>query len=479
MLYQTPAFFLFFALFLIVYLPFKHRIPGRWILLAASQVFYAAWDIRFLWLLWMTILCDFWIAFRVDAAINGTVRRIYLVVSLVLNIGVLVFFKYWNLLAMPAGQVLSGDPSKFVIENLIIPIGVSFYTFQSLSYVFDVYRRVQRPILSLIDYAAFVSYFPQLVMGPICRLKQLAPQIINPQQTTVSRVIAGSFLFIVGFFRKSVGDVMGIMADSGFNQVELRSPTEVTVSLLAFWLQVYLDFSGYTDMARGVSRIIGIELPINFRTPYLATSIRDFWRRWHITLSDWLRDYVYFSLGGSRKGLRKTLFNIMIVMLLSALWHGAGINFVIFGLLHGTFLCAAYLWSHFLNPKFKKTEARPALATITWSVFCWFLTMSCFIFSLIFFKASTPQDSMLIMEKLAIWLKEGAAMPVNLGMVILIILLLSLEVWQYKKPELLQFCRPFSKWQITCIGALSGLLFSSGLILFAGKTGQPFIYFQF
>lgn len=478
MLFHTPEFLLFFTLFLLCYLPVKGGRGGVWVVVVASQIFYAAWDFKFLPLLWGTMLIDFFVARGMGATTERSRRRLLLALSVGSNVAVLCFFKYWNLLAAAIGEWAWGDAAKLTITGLVLPIGVSFYTFQCLSYVCDVYRNEHPPVRSLRDYAAFVTYFPQLVMGPIERMRHLLPQLLRPAPFSVHRAASGLVLFAVGFFRKGAGDALGSLADPVFADLNDASPALAVMGLLSFWLQVYLDFAGYTDMARGISRIIGVELSWNFRTPYFATSMQDFWRRWHITLSTWLRDYIFIPLGGSRFRRWMTVRNLYLTMLLSACWHGGGWNFLIFGLLHGTFLTISSLFSKTSLSALLNASSRP-IRRAFWNTCGWAATMLAFIYSLVYFRADSFHESLVLNERLVDWICSPSPLPCAPSLAFLLVPLLCLEFWQRSMLDAEAVGRPLDVVGLALRGVCVGVLMVFGLVLFAGTPTAPFIYFQF
>jgi D-alanyl-lipoteichoic acid acyltransferase DltB (MBOAT superfamily) len=320
---------------------------GAWnarknLLLLASYAFYAAWNPPFLLLLLGSTTLDWWIAQRIDAAAQPVVRKRWVVLTLLVNLGVLGFFKYNHFLLdnFSAALGLVGVhyiPARF---DIVLPIGISFYTFHSLSYCIDVYRRKFAPTRSWRDYALYVAFFPQLVAGPITRFPQMRPQIENPRRTTRDGLGLGCVLIVLGLFEKSVlaDSVFAPVADAFFDAVNTAGTGAAWTGVFAFSGQIFCDFAGYSTCAIGTALMLGFELPINFRYPYAAIGFSDFWRRWHISLSTWLRDYLYISLGGNRGAEWRTYRNLMLTMLIGGLWHGAAWTFVIWGGLHGMYL---------------------------------------------------------------------------------------------------------------------------------------------
>lgn len=335
-----------FLLFCIVVFP-CYYVLYRWpraqnaVLLIASYTFYGYWDYRFLALLAASTLISFYFAERIPRSKTDIGRKAFLWVSVGSNLVILGFFKYFNFFADSFISFLSqlGMSAGPVTLQIILPVGISFYTFQAIGYTVDVYRNEVRPAGDLIEYALFISFFPQLVAGPIERAAHILPQIRKPRKITAGDINDGLFLVLWGLFKKIViADNCGIIADTVFDQYGSYSGIDLLLGSLAFTLQIYGDFSGYSDIARGLMRMMGFDLMINFKLPYLATSPRDFWRRWHISLSTWLRDYLYIPLGGNRNGTFQACRNLMATMLLGGLWHGASWNFALWGGYHGSLM---------------------------------------------------------------------------------------------------------------------------------------------
>ncbi|MCA9428990.1 MAG: MBOAT family protein [Candidatus Omnitrophica bacterium] len=342
MLFNSFAFVLFAVVVYALYLVLDHR--GQNILLfVASVFFYAWWDWRFLGLLFFSILLDFWCGRRIFEAPTHGWKRFYLILSLIGDLGVLFLFKYFDFFVETAGLLLQGIGMKphFETLHLILPLGISFYTFQTLSYSIDIYRGDAKPTRNLLDFAVYVLFFPQLVAGPIERSTRLLPQIASPRTLQWNRTVDGIGLILQGYFKKVViADNLApfVMAIYQQKPVEYVSGCNILLATYAFAFQIYCDFSGYSDIARGLGKILGIELMVNFRRPYFAANPSEFWRRWHISLSTWLRDYLYIPLGGNRHGEFNTYRNLMVTMLLGGLWHGAATHFVLWGAFHGALL---------------------------------------------------------------------------------------------------------------------------------------------
>lgn len=333
----------FLALALVVYgLYYRLPLAGQnWMLLGASYLFYGSWDPRFLLLLCGSTVFDYTVGVALGVEQRPHVRRRWLMASLIVNLGVLAFFKYFGFFVESASTALAAlgfDVPRWTL-NIVLPVGISFYTFQTLSYTIDVYARRLAPTASLRDFALFVAYFPQLVAGPIERATNLLPQIVQRRTVTLAHVHRGLWFISWGLFKKvAIADNLAMIVDRAFAPGSTATGLEYLVAIYAFSYQIYCDFSGYSDMARGLAALMGVDLMVNFNRPYLATDPRDFWRRWHISLSTWLRDYLYIPLGGSRGGGRRTALALFATMVLGGLWHGAAWTFVAWGAFHGTLL---------------------------------------------------------------------------------------------------------------------------------------------
>ena len=343
MLFNSFSFVVFFAIVYSAYLLSRKncQLQNR-LLLLASYVFYGSWDWRFLSLLFVSTAFDFYIGKLLANQKNPHKRKVLLSLSVTANLSFLGFFKYFDFFADSFARLLStfGMEADWPTLNIILPVGISFYTFHSLSYTIDIYRGKLDPTKSFLDFALFVAYFPQLVAGPIVRASHLLPQISQPRKITSPEIHAGLFLILWGYFKKVViADNVGLISNQVFGDYGQYQGIDIVIGTLAFAVQIYCDFSGYTDIARGLCKLMGFNLLLNFRLPYLAESPSDFWQRWHISLSSWLRDYLYIPLGGNRHGELATYRNLMITMLLGGLWHGAAWTFVIWGAYHGLLLC--------------------------------------------------------------------------------------------------------------------------------------------
>ena len=343
MLFNSAAFLVFLPAVYLLYIRLGHRSQNQ-LLLAASYLFYGWWDWRFCFLLLFSTVVDYHCGARMAATHDPAARRRYLWTSLGVNLGALGFFKYFNFFAEATIDLLArfGMQADPVTLQVILPVGISFYTFQTLSYTIDLYRGHGKPASDFVSFAAYVAFFPQLVAGPIERAVALLPQMEKPRRPRLEQSLDGVWLILLGYVKKVViADRCAAFVDAAFAGYAL--PAEGAFAwtyLYAFAFQIYGDFSGYTDIARGVSKLFGFELMRNFRAPYFVTNPSEFWRHWHISLSSWLRDYLYIPLGGNRGGTAVMYRNLMTTMVLGGLWHGAGWAFLIWGFYHGLLLIA-------------------------------------------------------------------------------------------------------------------------------------------
>lgn len=338
MLFNSFAYLLFLPLVFILYwFVFNKKLIAQNILLfTASYFFYGWWSWKFLFILALSTLIDFLYAFGV-ASENRKKAKFFLWLSIITNLAILGIFKYYDFFAAELQHVFNLVNIKInpVFLHLALPIGISFYTFHGMSYIFDIYKGVRKPTSNLIDYSVFVSFFPLLVAGPIERANHLLPQIQTKRFFNYSQAVTGSRLILWGMFKKVViADSLALQIDPIFNDFESYNSISLILAVIGFSFQIYCDFSGYSDIAIGTAKLFGFELLSNFRFPYFSRNIAEFWRRWHISLSSWFRDYIYIPLGGSRNGVLKSVRNVSIIFILSGFWHGASWNFIIWGGIH-------------------------------------------------------------------------------------------------------------------------------------------------
>lgn len=468
MLFNSFEFLIFFILILSLYWLMPHAAQNR-LLLISSYVFYGWWDWRFLILIGISTVVDFFVALKLGDWSDDQHRRRLLIISLIANLGILGFFKYFNFFADSAVSAFGAigfhlDP---ITLNIILPVGISFYTFQTLSYTIDVYRRELPPSRNLLDFALFVSFFPQLVAGPIERATHLLPQVQRERTISAERVQSGLGLIVVGLLRKVViADVLAPTVDRIFGAANQSSWEALIVATLAFGLQIYGDFAGYSSMARGIARLLGFELIHNFRQPYLSRSITEFWRRWHISLSRWLRDYLYVPLGGNRKGPTRTYVNLTLVMLLGGLWHGAAWTFVVWGGFHGLLLAA-----HRFLTKGASNDAWTPLKV--WQLPSLIITFVLVHIGWIFFRAPSLDAAFSILKRI-VSMQTGFFDILDAVTVIVLMgisLLLDLS-------ERAIAAVPFTPRNSFAVGLGMGVGLAAVLVA-SGSEVVPFIYFQF
>lgn len=468
MIFNSIEFAVFFLVVFITYWALPHRLQNR-LLLVASYFFYGWWDWRFLALLVFSTVVDFLVGRSMPGVAEDGARKRLLAVSIAANLGVLGVFKYLGFFADSLNDALDGLGLGTLAPtvSVVLPVGISFYTFQSMSYTIDVYRRRLDPVTDLADFALYVSFFPQLVAGPIERATRLMPQIVSPRPALDGRSVAGGLqLIAIGLLKKVViADTAAGVVESVFGRSGSAGALELTVGVYAFAIQIYGDFSGYSDMARGTARLLGIDLVENFRQPYLSTSITDFWRRWHISLSNWLRDYLYIPLGGNRRGRRRTYINLMLTMLLGGLWHGPAWTFVVWGLLHGGFLAAERAIG--IEAEAPLTSARGiGRAVVTFHLTC---------LAWIFFRADTFGQAFEVLGGI-VGLRAGPVAYVDFVNTVVYLggMLLFVDVLQRVTGDEIGLRRLHPSLQGAFFGATIALT-----IVMSGGGNVPFVYFQF
>ena len=409
MTFNSWEFLLFYPIVALLYffLPKKLKWP---MLLVASYYFYMCYQANLVFLILGTTFIS-WVASNIiEKTENKRIRKICLAVTLIACLGVLFFYKYFNFLAgsvVGLIELFGGTPSPIVL-NLILPVGVSFYTFQTLSYVIDVYRGDIKTERNFFFYALFVSFFPQLVAGPIERPGNLVPQLKEPKPWNNDDAIKGAKHMIVGFFKKvAVADLLSLYVNEIYNDVESATALGVIIATALFAVQIYCDFSGYTDIAIGCARIMGIRLMQNFNHPYTATTIKEFWSRWHISLSSWFKDYLYFPLGGSRCSKPRHLMNLFIVFLVSGLWHGAAWTYVIWGAIHGVYQIIGNLTIGKRNELLGKIGLSKTHPLVVWGRRIGVFVLVCFAW--LFFRANSTADAFHLVKVLFTGFDTGLA----------------------------------------------------------------------
>jgi alginate O-acetyltransferase complex protein AlgI len=468
--------FVFIGFFLLTYGAYlllrQHHRAQNLLLLGASYVFYGYWDWRFLGLLALSTGVDFVVGRALFRSEDPRRRKLLLTVSVCTNLGILGFFKYYDFFAESLAAVMGLvglHPDPFTL-GILLPVGISFYTFQTMSYTIDIYRGKLQPVDSLTDFALFVAFFPQLVAGPIERAVNLLPQIARPRRIDRDGVGSALWLILWGYFKKVViADRMALIVNPIFAQHGDYQGLELVVGLLAFTVQIYGDFSGYTDIARGLARLMGFELMVNFKLPYFAINPSDFWLRWHVSLSSWLRDYLYIPLGGNRGGVLRTQRNLAITMLLGGLWHGAAWHFVIWGGYHGALL-AIYRW---LDPDPIHADPWRSGASRLRVLAMMALMFSLTVLGWLIFRAESAAQILEVLGNL----HRGAG---ETGWTLLYQWfyfswpLIPVQILQYRSGDLLAVTR----LPLPARLAIYGLLFC-GILAFGVHTSMEFIYFQF
>ena len=475
MLFNSLQFVLFLPLVLAVYYALPHRAQNRFLLIA-SCVFYACWDWRFLFPLLASTSIDYYCAYKMQDEMDAgggaaNKRRIYLLLSVVTNLTLLGFFKYFNFFSLSLQNLLHflGMDTQLWTLRVILPVGISFYTFQALSYTIDVYRGQLHPTRSYPDFLLAVLYFPHLVAGPIQRAHSLLPQVIKPRIVTKEKIVDGLHLIVWGYFKKVViADNIAGLVNLSFNA---HNPDgfHTLMGIYGFAVQIYCDFSGYTDIARGVAKLMGFEFMLNFNLPYLAKNPQDFWARWHISLSSWLRDYLYIPLGGSRGGRAKMYRNLMLTMVIGGLWHGAAWNFVLWGFFHGSLLI-----SHRVVKGWVERLEAPPLARRIGSIASIILMFHLTCYGWLLFRAGSF-GQIAAMTAALLHPLQGFDWPVAAKLALFSSPLLIAQLIQHWTGKLMFL--DFSWMRAEIRTAVYATL--AYCILFLGGAPQAFIYFQF
>ena len=470
MIFNTPIFFWFFCIFVLFYgFVFLKQSPRVYLILVGSLVFYGAWNYRFIPLLVGSGIVDYFLALAIFKATKQAHKKRWLIVSLCLNLGLLALFKYADFVLLSVADFLAAIGYKASLQTLswVLPVGISFYTFQSMSYTIDVYRGDMKPRRGLVEFVAALSFFPQLVAGPILRAKQILPQMHNIALPEWLSIKHGFLLITVGLIKKTGADLLAIPAQTAFDATGPISTLELWTGVLAFAGQIYGDFSGYTDMAIGIALILGFRIPLNFRVPYFALSPVDFWRRWHISLSTWLRDYLYISLGGNRNNHRTR--NVFLTMLLGGLWHGAAWTFVAWGAFHGLIITATHALANLsMFERFNRSNTKTIL------LIKWAITFYLILVGWVFFRATDINSAFNIIINLHMFntgVSVGThALSIFTITAVWILLMHIMDFYVIKSADKL-VSRAWLFWPLMMIGQV--------LCLFIGEPSTEFVYFQF
>jgi len=471
MLFNSFEFLLFFPLVYSLYLLLKHQWQNR-LLIAASCLFYAAWNWKFLGVMFVSITTDYFCSRWIDRSQDPRVRKRFLLLSIFVNLSILGFFKYFNFFAANFGELFCAlhltSSAAYTPLKIILPLGISFYTFEAISYTVDVYRRQTKPAQKYSDYLLFVIYFPHMIAGPIMRAKNFLPQITSQRIVTTELFYEGCFLFFWGIFEKMfVADNLAKVVNPVFAASAPYEGGAILLAIYAFSFQIFCDFDGYSNMARGLGKCMGFEITINFKLPYFATNPREFWQRWHISLSTWLRDYLYIPLGGNRNGKGHMYMALLVTMLLGGLWHGASWTFVVWGAYQATLLIVHRI--------FTKPDERPKGQ----HPFKYFLKIIFFfhlvVLGWLFFRAQSFGQIVNMLQALmfnfrfnqqdlSLWIKSaGFVLP-----------LLAIQIWQFKSNDLIILFKQHWLLKTIVYAFLTYLVLGWGIM----KT-EEFIYFQF
>lgn len=470
MLFNSLGFVVFIIVVLaLYYLPYKWTYK-KGMLLLASYIFYGLWNPPFVALLWFSTYVDWTAGKKLFKLEDPKKRKFWLLLSIVVNLGLLGYFKYggffmenFTLLAQAAGF-------EYVAPewNIILPMGISFYTFQTMSYSIDMYYRKIQPARTFLDFALYVTFFPQLVAGPIVRSSDLVEQFYEPKKATGTQFFWGAFLLTLGLFLKVVfaDTLLSETSDAIFGSSGKLNFLDAWAGTLAFSGQIFFDFAGYSTCAIGIALMLGIWLPDNFRYPYGAIGFSDFWRRWHITLSTWLRDYLYIPLGGNQKGKRRTYINLMLTMLLGGLWHGAAWTFVVWGALHGLYLAIERLLRN-----------RVKIRLNAWNgILLAFLTYTCVNITWVFFRAREFKTAWNMISSMFFFHMDGEKILeyLDLAVVFSVTAGLFLSHWFMRDTSVKDVASKMPQW---LLGLIWGVMLV--LLIIAQGSGEQFIYFQF
>jgi alginate O-acetyltransferase complex protein AlgI len=443
-------------------------------LLIASFIFYAAWNPPFVILLWISTLVDWNAAKWIHKASTQHKRRMFLLLSLATNLGILGYFKYGEFLLENWQTLMLSFGIDYQVPewSIILPVGISFYTFQTMAYSLDIYFKRAEPAKSFLDFSLFVSFFPQLVAGPIVRPTHLIPQFETPHYANSKQFGWGINLIILGLFQKVViaDMLLSPSVEAVYNSKEAMSFVDAWLGTLAFSGQIFSDFAGYSTTAIGVALCLGFSLPTNFRFPYAAIGFSDFWRRWHISLSTWLRDYLYIPLGGNQKGSVRTYINLMLTMLLGGLWHGASWNFVVWGGLHGLFLVIERL--------IKKHRGQVKEISNVWAKICLgILTYLLVNITWVFFRADDFAMSMNLISSMFGFAPNDAKTPLPILYIVEVAVVISGLVtahWLMRNTTIEAVYSKMPSWLVTVV-----LAFMAFTVIITQGSGNAFIYFQF
>ncbi|WP_411031895.1 MBOAT family O-acyltransferase [Spongiimicrobium sp. 3-5] len=471
MLFNSLGFIVFLGIVLaLYYAPLFSWTGKKLMLLLASYVFYGLWNPPLILLLWISTMVDWTAGNKLAKEERPNIRKMWLLLSLVVNLGFLAFFKYGDFLLENFVGIASGLGVEFEAApmDIILPMGISFYTFQTMSYTIDIYKRKIGPAKTFLDFALYVTFFPQLVAGPIVRAKDLITQFYEAKKATTKQFIWGLFLLTIGLFQKVVlaDTLLSGTADSVFGSKEILNVWDAWSGTLAFSGQIFFDFAGYSTCAIGIALLLGIVLPDNFMYPYASIGFSDLWKRWHISLSTWLRDYLYIPLGGNRHGITRMYVALMLTMLLGGLWHGAAWTFVVWGALHGIYLVVERLLRNVVK-----------IRITTWNgILLALLTYTLVNFTWVFFRAREFITAKNMVASMLFMNDEGTKIlgTFDIIKIFTVISVLFLCHWFMRNTNLKQVGQKTPSW---LLGTVWAAMFF--LICMAQGSGEQFIYFQF
>tara|TARA_R110002033_G_scaffold143840_2_gene181944 strand:- start:16099 stop:17526 length:1428 start_codon:yes stop_codon:yes gene_type:complete len=475
MIFNSVAFFIFLPLAFIVYwiLSKKSLKIQNTYLLFISYFFYGCWDWRFLFLIITSSLIDYIVAKQIKKSTKKTHKKIYLSLSLLMNFGFLGFFKYFNFFADSLIDLFNivGFEADYITLHIILPVGISFYTFQTVSYTIDVYRNKIEPSNSIVQFFTYVSFFPQLVAGPIERATNLLPQFQKKRVFSYDKAADGMRQMLWGLFKKVVvADNCGVFVDQAFADPSSSSSGELFVGMIFFAFQLYGDFAGYSDIAIGSARLFGFDLKQNFAFPYFARDIAEFYRRWHMSLTNWFKDYVYFPLGGSRRGLKISIRNVFIIYLISGFWHGANWTFIFWGFLNALYYVPLMLWKK--NRKNLEIVAANSMFPTIREFYAILETFIVTCFIRVFFRANSIEEAFIYIKRIFSFEGDSWRNLDKISISVIIVMLIVEWINRTKQHGLSIENRPtIIRW-----GTYISIFM---MILFFGKASDSFIYFQF
>ena len=471
MLFNSLSFIVFFVVVLVFYYSnFLNWRSKKGLLLLASYIFYGMWNPPLVILLWISTMVDWTAGNKLAIENNPQKRRLWLLLSMFVNLGFLAFFKYGDFLL--ENFITLANAAGFEYQpyqmDIILPMGISFYTFQTMSYTIDMYNKKTKPARTFLDFALYVTFFPQLVAGPIVRAKELISQFYEPKKATMNQFVWGLFLLTLGLFQKVVlaDTFLSSTADTAFKPGQILNFWDAWTGTLAFSGQIFFDFAGYSTSAIGIALMLGIILPDNFRYPYASLGFSDLWKRWHISLSSWLKDYLYIPLGGNRHGITRMYAALMITMLLGGLWHGAAWTFIVWGGLHGTYLILERLQRQYL----------PFKITVWNGMFLAFTTFTCVNITWVFFRAREFETAWNMIRSMFYLNPDGTKIlqTFDIIKVLTLISVLFITHWFMRNTSVKEVSLKISP---IILGIIWSIMFF--LIAIAQGSGEQFIYFQF